>query len=252
MAPILGGLLLVAWDWRVPFFMTGLIGAWLLFATFRMRETIQRKVKLPNVSFVFRNFGRLLRLREFAIPALAVGFTSLAFNAFTSIAPALMEDVLGVPAANFGWYFVFIPAGFFTGSYICTVLTSRIGARGTILIGSIVGATAACGMLLLAVATTPRALPLFLVMGVVTLGNGINQAALIVQAVSANPLLTGAASGLVGFIHLGLGAVGTQLVALIYVSSATPVALVVLVSHVAALLLLIFLLPRPRLLQSGR
>lgn len=245
LSPIVGGLLLLLWSWRVPFLMTGMVGLWLLVSVWRVRETIQKRTTLPSVTLVLGNYARLFRLREFSVPAIALGCTSVAFSSFTSIAPAMMDDVLGVPAAYFGWYFVFLPAGFFLGSYFATRLTRRIGAERTSIVGAAVSAVAGCAILASVLVAPPMALVMFVLMGFVTLGNGLNQPALVVRAVGANPRLIGAASGLVGFVHLGLGAVGAQFIAVIYDRSVAPVALVVMASEIVVLLLLVLFPARP-------
>lgn len=243
-APILGGLLLMLWSWRMPFLAVALVGVWLFVSAWRMDETIQHRTALPSVWSILRNYARLLRLREFVVPALALGCTSIAFNAFTTIAPALMDDVLGIPAAWFGAYFVFLPAGFFIGSYLAIRLTPRIGAARTGMIGAAIGSAAGGALFIHLFVAPPTAAALFFIMGFMTVGNGLNQAALTVRAVSADPRLIGAASGLVGFVHLGLGAAGAQFIAVIYDRTIMPVALSVMGAELAVLILLVAFPPR--------
>jgi len=70
----------------------------------------------------------------------------------------------------------------------------------------------------------------------ITIGNGIGQPNGIAGAISVDPTRAGAASGIVGFLQMSLGAVGTVIVGHALGATMMPMALTIACSAVASAL----------------
>lgn len=234
MAPVLGGLLADLAGWR-SVFMAGLgIGVLILVAVhMALAETSASIGKRGETSSV-RSFLRLLRSPPFLGYALQGAFSIALFYAFLAAAPYLMVMVLGRPASEYGLMSILVSGAFMLGNFAAARYSTRIGSNRMILLGS-GGALAGAvlmGGLLLAGWWSPWTL--FLPTSFAAFAQGLalpnSQAAF----VSVDPQAAGAASGLGGFLQMGIAAAVAQIVGSLQDGTPWPMAIGMMLCAAAA------------------
>ena len=235
-APALGGYLQEWFDWRASFwFVTGagvlaLAGAWPL-----LSETHFNLRPMPDIAGILDDYRNLLRSPCFCGFAFNAAFSSAMFFSFLAGAPYIMVEVFELPPSDYGLWFVMVAAGYMAGNFVTARLSPSVGGDTMIRIGSLLGVVAVALMFLLALAglTTPAAI--FVPMVVVTFCNGLNLPNAMVGAVSVKPAMAGTASGLAGFLQMGVGALATIVVGNLQDDTQLPMIGVMLFSALAAL-----------------
>jgi DHA1 family bicyclomycin/chloramphenicol resistance-like MFS transporter len=105
-------------------------------------------------------------------------------------------------------------------------------------IGTVIGVVGALASLAVLALLPPHILAFFLPMLLVAFGNGMTQPSAIAGAISANPRLAGTASGLVGALQMGFGALMTVVVGLTEHGAGIATAATMAASGVGAMLAL--------------
>lgn len=239
-ATIGGGYVVESLGWRMPFLLEIAAGLALIVAITRVDETHHHRTALPRLGATLRGFSSLLSRRAFLVPALAIGFTGGAFTSFVNIAPMMLEDVFGVPGTRFGYYFMMLPCGFLLGAWAGTGLMRRIGAPRTARCGIVASVLTGATLLALVLSGHSTPLSIFAVMALVTAAQALVQAPCVMQAISTDPRLVGAASGLVGFIQMGSSAASSQVGAEFYDGTSLPPTILVMTLELGALAMLSF------------
>ncbi|MEQ8398610.1 multidrug effflux MFS transporter [Thalassobaculum sp.] len=212
-APTLGGYLETGFGWHATFLAPMVMGLIVLAASFRgLNETNLTPIPRIDVLAMLRHYGELLRSRAFigyaGNSAMSVG----AFFAFLAGAPYVVIEILHRPPGEYGLYFVLISVGYMVGNFGASRLSQRLGVDRMIPLGvasSTVGGLISAGFLLADVITPAS---VFLPMMLVAVGNGLSQPNSIAGAISVNPRIAGAASGLMGFGQMTVGALFTVIV----------------------------------------
>jgi|SRR5690554_3946290 len=229
LSPLVGGELLVRYDWHAIFYLTIVISTVLLALMYRfLPETLKTQSSADGTPGMLRGFAILLRSRKFVGYAFNAAFVSVMFFSFISAAPEIMISVLERPANEYGYYFVMIPFGFMSGSYVARRLSQKYGAQRMIMGGSLLGITGVMIALGLQLAGFQQPLSLFLPIALSTFGNGLSMPNAQAAALNESPGLAGSASGLTGFLQMGLSALAAQLVALIFNGTVYPMLLLML------------------------
>jgi DHA1 family bicyclomycin/chloramphenicol resistance-like MFS transporter len=237
LAPSIGGQLDLWFGWRGGFVLVTGLGALLLAASWRwLYETnpgANRTLRLLSLGGAYR---RLMTSGVFLANLGAFAFTSACFFIFVSVAPYLVVETIGGSPRDYGLFFICLPTGYMTGSFLTARLATRLGTE-RMLLGGI--AVTVAGVLLMSAlhATQPLGLlVLFAPMLLVTMGNGITMPNAIAGAVSAFPDLAGTASGLIGFSQMALAGVMTLVVGALH--DGTPWPLVGLMATVVTVALM--------------
>lgn len=216
MAPALGGFLESAFDWHATFLVPMAVGVVVLVAaSLRLNETNLTPIPRIDLLSMLRSYGELLRSRAFLGYAGNTAMSVGAFFAFLAGGPFVVIEILQRPASEYGLYFVLISGGYMAGNFAASRLSQRLGVDRMIPLGvavSTAGAVTSVGFLLAGVVTTAS---VFLPMMVVAVGNGLSQPNGIAGAISVNPRIAGAASGLMGFGQMACGAIFTIVVGIL-------------------------------------
>lgn len=227
-APLIGAYVTVHLGWRAIFVGLTLASAALLaIAALTMPETHKLRSALPGLRSMTAIYMRLLRSRIFCGYALGGACTTTSLYAFIAASPFIFEQILHRPTEDVGRWLLLLMFGVASGSFIAGRLAGRFDWRSVTTTASLIVIAAAA---LLLWADLTGSLNLFTIMAPMTLfafGAGLASPFAITGAVSADPTVIGAASGLYGFIQMGFGALCTILGAL-HASSMLPVALVLL------------------------
>ena len=180
-------------------------------------------------------YRRLFRIPRFSLYVLHSGFVTGAFFAIAASSSFLMTEMLGRPAAEYGLYFLFFPAGYLLGNLIAARIGLRVPIDTMLMAGSVLnlgGAAALAAALWLA---TPTPLGIFVPGFVVTLSQGLALPSAQSGAIAVDKNLAGTASGIGVFMQMFFGAAASQLTGLLADGTPTPTILVVLPLAAAAL-----------------
>lgn len=238
-APMLGGLAIEWLDWRAPFALSGLLGAGVLwFAARNLRETRPPDPSAgPSLRF-WDNYRRLLGSREY-LAYLVFGscMVSMIYT-FVTGAPYVAIEVLRVSPAKFGLLLFFPALASFAGFILAARVTNRVGGWRMMKAGAVIAFAGTASLAALSLAGIWHPVALFVPGMLIGFANAIAAPSSTIGAISRDPAIAGAASGLLGFLQLVTAAAATQVVASFTPHTPVPLAIVLLVLCLVALLAL--------------
>ncbi len=223
LAPVLGGFLAAGFGWRSIFAalvltaMTVTVVAWQ-----RLPETRPADARPPRGREMLGTAWLLVRKPLFTGCVLQGAVVYATFLVFISLAPYVMVSALGRPATEFGFYYLFIAAGYFLGNWSVSRLMTRHDLHWMVVVGvliTVLGAVAALGFVALGF-THP--LWIFIPIGVLSYGQGLALPNVTATAVSLAPQHAGVASSLIGFLQQLIGAACVQGMGLFPTDTALP------------------------------
>jgi DHA1 family bicyclomycin/chloramphenicol resistance-like MFS transporter len=239
LAPTLGGLVLELLDWRAVFALSGILGfSVFLFASRNLRDTRKADPAAGPSLRYWSSYRRLLGSREY-VAFLVFGscMVSMIYT-FVTGAPYVAIDVLGVSPARFGLLLFFPAVASFAGFMVAARVTGRVGGQRMMRMGAIIAFAGTLSMAGLALAGVWHPLALFIPGMAIGFANAIAAPSSTIGAISRDPTIAGAASGLLGFLQLVTAAASTQLVAALTGHSPVPLTIVLLGLCLIALLAL--------------
>jgi DHA1 family bicyclomycin/chloramphenicol resistance-like MFS transporter len=236
-APLIGGILDTLFGWEAIFAFTAAVSfavcAW---AMLDLPET--RNLSLgPSSAHHFRaDLAALAASRRFFGYALCAGLGSAPFFSFLGAAPHVVVSMLGRTSAEYGLWF-FVPSiGFMAGNFAVSRLTTRFGID-TLIWWGIALTVAGCLLNVSVYVALPgwEMATIFLPQIVIGFGNGLLLPTAIAGAVSIRPQVAGTASGVTGFIQMGIAAIAAQLGGhvIAHAADALPMLLLMLIFGVA-------------------
>jgi len=132
------------------------------------------------------------------------------FYVFVTLAPHVMERVLGMTSDVFGLYYLFLAVGFFVGNFLVSRSAGHHDMPNQTHAGlwwQLFGAGTALALVLLGFS---HPLAVFVPMMAFSFGQGLALPNIIAHGIRLAPQYTGVASSLFGFSQLGLSAVMAQ------------------------------------------
>jgi DHA1 family bicyclomycin/chloramphenicol resistance-like MFS transporter len=212
LAPAIGGIINDHFGWRANFAFVALAGILVtVLVVARLPETHNVRESFAGVRNIIAIFARLLRNREFRAFTLQSSFAIATFFSFAAAAPYVVIVVMDRPASLYGAFFIVISGAFMVGNFIAGRISERVGVERMVLLGSglAVSGTVLSLVCLLTFGWVPWSLfgPIILL----GLGNGMSMPNAIAGAISVEPKVAGAASGLAGFLQMLVAALFAQL-----------------------------------------
>ncbi|HKY85246.1 MAG TPA: multidrug effflux MFS transporter [Pseudorhodoplanes sp.] len=245
LAPLIGGLLDTALGWQSIFVFVAVAGfAVLIWAFLGLPETRPDHVTGGGMRFVARETRELLGDRNFIGYMLAGSIATATFFSFLGGAPHLVIGIMGRSSAEYGAWFALTAFGYMIGNLIAARLSPRFGVDTMIRAGIGLQILGAVGSIVLA-----HAFPLggpetvFPAQFFLSCGNGIFLPNAVAGAISVRPQAAGTASGITGFVQMGLGAVAAQAMSTVIAHSSTaqPMAWTMFILAVLAMVLFMIL-----------
>lgn len=226
LGPIIGGKLQVWFDWRASFVALAIFGVCVAAAaSLRLEESLKRPDRGATApSRLARNYWSLVTHRAFRNYMVIVGSCFGSMFAFVTGLPFVLIEIVGLAPDVFGSVFVLIVIGYLSGSLTASRLAPRVNGEHMVAVG--VGLQTLAGLLALAAALT-ETLTIPTVMGPIILfmfGFAIALPSALSGAMAPFPMMAGAASAMLGFAQMGVAALGSALVGLLYDSTAVPMA----------------------------
>lgn len=105
-APVAGGVLLEATNWKGIFLALLLLGAGILLTAFRFRESLSvEKRKTGNVFSAFTHFGKILKNKRFTYYMLIQSFAMAVLFAYISSSPFIFQSHYGIGTVAYSCIF---------------------------------------------------------------------------------------------------------------------------------------------------
>jgi DHA1 family bicyclomycin/chloramphenicol resistance-like MFS transporter len=224
-APMIGGFLDEAYDWRASFLLTLVFGVLAIAVVyFDLGETNRRRSS--DLAAQFRSYPVLLRSPPFWGYTLTAAFTSGTFFAFLGGGPYVSTEMLGLTPSAYGFYFGLISAGYIVGNFLTGRYSSRVGLNRMMFAGAVISTVGMAISLVLFEIGLMHPLSLFGPSAVIGVGNGLTLPSANAGIVSAKPDLAGSASGLGGALQMGTGALAAILASFILTPDSGPFPLI--------------------------
>lgn len=239
LAPMIGGAILSAWGWRAIFWVMVVAGtAVLVLVHFRLEESLDHARVVPlRLGQVFRNYGELLRDREFLGYSLCAGFAQSGMFAYIAGSPFVLIELNGIDPSHYGFVFGANAIGLIGMSQVNAALVRgrsldsvlRLALIAPCLAGLMLAATAIAGIAVLPV----------LVVGFFVFIAGLgcinpNASAL---ALTHQGHRAGTASALMGTLQFGLGTLAGVAVSVWHDGTALPLGVVMATAGTGAVLM---------------
>lgn len=212
-SPTIGGLLDTQFGWRAVFLFVGVFSLGVtLWAAFALPET--RAVSASGGGFV-RFVGEtraLLTSRSFLGYAFAAAFCSAMFFVVVGGAPHVVVTMMGRSSAEYGLWFALGAGAYMVGNFLVANLAVRYGLDAMVRWGLLIGLFGAALTVPVVWYAPDSPAAFFIPNLIVCFANGLLMPNAIAGAISAHPQAAGTASGITGFLQMGIGAGSAQLV----------------------------------------
>ncbi len=236
LAPPVGGALVDGLGWRSIFWLAAAAGSILAVLSIALvPETRSAGQRIRGGTAMLAAYRRLFGNLRFSLYVLHSGFISGAFFAMAAAASFLMTESLGRPAAEYGLYFAFFPAGYLIGNAIAARWGSRVLIDTILLAGSAICVAAAVALAAALLLRPPSPLGIFIPGFFITLSQGLALPSAQSGAIAVDKDLAGTASGVGVFMQMFFGAAASQTTGLFADGTAVPMICVVLPLSAAAL-----------------
>jgi DHA1 family bicyclomycin/chloramphenicol resistance-like MFS transporter len=249
LAPVLGGFLAAGLGWRSIFGALSIAATTVGFVVWRrLPETRPQKDRPAHGREMASVAWSLVRMPMFTGCMLQGAAVYATFLVLISLTPYVMISALDRPPTEFGFYYLFIAAGYFFGNWSVSRFMAHHDLHWMVLLGvalTALGAVAALGFVAFGL-THP--LWIFVPMAVLSYGQGLALPNLTATAVSLAPQHAGVASSTVGFLQQIIGAACVQWMGYFPTDTAIPMLTFCAVVCVLALSML-YVFPR---VESGR
>jgi DHA1 family bicyclomycin/chloramphenicol resistance-like MFS transporter len=249
-APVIGSQLLRITDWRGIFIVLAAYGAVVLaVAALLIVETLPPEKRGRSAhNTAGARYRALFSDRIFVGVAIIGGMVFSALFAYLSASSFLLQDVFGLSAQQYGLIFGINSIGIVIGSQSSSRIVRRVGPQWVLVIvlPVMLLAAASIGVFAMLGYGLPFVLgPLFLIIT----GCGFCFPIVQVLALAHHGQEAGTAASLLGAVNFGLAGLISPIVGLLGISSALPMAEVMVATLIVALLSL-WLLVRPRTVPS--
>jgi DHA1 family bicyclomycin/chloramphenicol resistance-like MFS transporter len=239
-APLIGGQILRATDWRGVFVLLTAVGIALTALVWRrLPETLQPAQRHGGgVGEALRAMRGLLADRVFTGYTLAGGFAFAALFAYISASPFVIQEIYGASPQTFSLLFGINSVGLvIVGQINGKILVGRVSLDKVLAVGLALIALAATALLLLSTGVfgeaglVPVAAALFVLMSAMGLAMPNTQALALMRVRHA----AGSASALLGTSSFLIGAIASPLVGIAGEHTAVPMAVVQLAAVLVAI-----------------
>jgi Bcr/CflA subfamily drug resistance transporter len=237
-APTLGSLAMLAFDWRAIFVLMVIYGGVLLVAVHRFLPETNRTPDPARASpsGLLRAYAALASDRRFLFPALMMGLVFGGFYSLSSTLPFLLIDTAGLSPQAFGFGMLAQTGAYILGGIFTKALLKHVPARDLVLPGLVLATAGALTMTVSITLFPPSYITVMAPVAVFAFALAMVTPDLTTRAMAAFPEKAGAAAALLGFAQMGSGFVDSGTVALI---GSPPIAFATVIPTVtlAALLL---------------
>lgn len=225
--PLLGGQLVAVTNWRGLFLFLAAVGVAILGATALVhRETLPAGLRTSGgFAQTARDVRVLLANRGFVSAVLVQGLVYAALFAYLAGATYVLQGVYGFSPQQYALAFGLNSAGFMVCGYLAGRASERWSVTGTLVVGLVMCAAGALGLL----ATGLFTLPLPAVTGsllVMVSGVAVTTPPATTLALADYPQIAGTASSLLGMARFAIGGISAPLVGIAGGATVVPLGVV--------------------------
>ncbi|THF83335.1 multidrug effflux MFS transporter [Cohnella fermenti] len=248
-APVAGSGVLSFTSWIGVFISLTLLGTYLWAMTkWRLPETLPSDRRKPaNFAEQLRNYGSLLRDRQFVGYMLAQGIMMAGVFAYVSGTPFIYQNIYGATPTVFALLFGSNGISLIIGSQIVGRMAHRVSEQAFLRLGLWLALSASVAVLTVAIVHGPLfalVIPLFVFVASI----GMTSTAAFPLAMESQARNAGSAAALLGVVPFLLGAVVAPLVGIAGEDTAVPLGVIILATSTAAMLANVLLVRRgPRI-----
>jgi DHA1 family bicyclomycin/chloramphenicol resistance-like MFS transporter len=245
LSPLTGGLIETAFGWHAIFYVVAALAvAVAIGVTLALPET--RPVRVAGASFR-RDLVLLAKSRAFVGYALCQVMASQIIFAFAGGGPYIVEIQMHRSSAEYGAWFATTGFAYFVGNLFCVRFSPRTSLDRLIWFGltlQLIGALLNLGWSIFGLNQIPAML--FCTQMLVMFANAAVMSNSAAGALSIHPSAAGTASGTMGFLQMGIGALTSQLGAWLggHFASTLPLTTAIAAMSLACVSTMIFLVPR--------
>jgi len=251
-APLMGGYLLLYSDWRTIFWVLTIFGfICLLMVIFYLPETLSADRRMSGgLGKVIVAYRRLLTTKNFIGYALSGGFISAVMFAYISGSPFVFIELYGVAPHHYGWLFGINAFGLICASQLNRWLLRRYS--NITILSTMLWIIATSGLALVLIASTDTGgligliIPIFFCVSSI----GLVFPNAVASAMAPYDKIAGSASALLGTLNFAIGAVAGSLIGVLHTGTAMPMAGIIGLCAVAALISF-YTMTEQRILQSS-
>ncbi len=212
LAPAVGGTIASAFGWSLIFWLLLGIGVLVLgLVSIDLNETNQTRGRPLKTQLTF--YRRLFGAPRFWLHVGAASLTMGAFFSFLGGSPVIATQILDMPPAVFGLWYIMVSFGFVIGSFGTGRFSARLGIARMMVLGTSICLAAMLLAACLIAMGWLSPLTLFGPMLLFGIGNGLNFPSATAGGVGLLPEAAGAAAGTMGAVQFGLGAIASALAA---------------------------------------
>ncbi|BFT73972.1 multidrug effflux MFS transporter [Paenibacillus sp. P36] len=235
-APVTGSGILSFTTWVGVFIALAILGLYLLTMTkWKLQETLPSDRRRPsNFMEQLKNYGSLLRDRQFVGYMLAQGIMIAGVFAYVSGTPFIYQNIYGASPTVFALLFGSNGISLIIGSQVVGRMSHRVSEQAFLLFGLWVAFFASLTVLVVAIVHGPLfalVIPLFFFVAAI----GITSTAAFPLAMESQSQNAGSAAALLGVIPFLLGAVVSPLVGIAGENTAVPLGVIILLTSAAAM-----------------
>lgn len=237
LAPLAGGVLLTQFGWQSIFVcLTLFSGLCALAVAWWLPETLARPATPAALRAAPAQYLRLLKDRQFIGHALTGGLVMAGMFAYIAGSPFVFIQLYQVPAQSYGWVFGSNAAGFIVFAQVNAWLLRRHGPAYWLRRSVWVYLAGSLALLAVSLAQPAHLWPLLLPLFVVVASLGCLLPNTSACAMAGQAAHAGSASALLGFIQFALAAGASALVGVLHNGTAQPMAWVISLCAVLAVL----------------
>jgi DHA1 family bicyclomycin/chloramphenicol resistance-like MFS transporter len=251
LSPLTGGLIETAFGWRAIFYLITAASLTITVAiAFMLPETRRDRLEAGG----FRgDVGNLIRSREFIGYLLCQVLASQIIFAFAGGGPYIVVTQMGRSSLEYGAWFATTGFAYLVGNLFCVRFAPRHSLEKLIWFGLALQVGGSLLNLVWSLTGINQA-PAFLfgTQMIVMLGNAFVMANSAAGAISVRPEAAGTASGAMGFLQMGIGALVSQFGAYLggHSTSTLPLTAAILAISIACASTMIFIVPRRNVVVS--
>lgn len=225
--PLAGGLLSTVADWRGLFLFLAAIGAGILIAVmFAFTETLPLDRRTTGgLAHTARGYRALLSDRRFVGAVLVSGFVSAALFAYLAGATYVLQGIYGLSPQQYALAFGLNSAGFMVFGWLAARSAERWNLHGTLVVGLVMCALGALGLLTAGLAALPVAVVIVSLLMLVS-GVAVTTPPTTTIALAGYPQMAGAASSLLGMARFAFGGAAAPLVGIAGAGTMLPLGVV--------------------------
>lgn len=228
--PALGGYIDSIAGWRWSFAMLGAFGGLALVATWTsLPET--NSFLGQSATNQLRTYKTILTMPIFWLYTASASLAAAVFFGFLGGGPAVSSVFFEQTPFEYGLYFALCSIGYATGNGLSGRFSETVGVERMMTLGAITTLLGpASSLCLFLVFADPAPWMLFVPLSLVGLGNGMTLPNVTAATISLRPEAAGAASGLLGALQIGGGALASVIGAIVVGETGSPVALCTLLT----------------------